>query len=77
MMVWSLMSLLVLFSHTAGVSHWRLQDDGIIKAVSGETVISRLPMNDVSEESEEDSTFVYDKEFFILVKELAGKKQGG
>lgn len=73
-MIWSLVSLLVLLSHTAGISHWRLQDDGVIKAVSGETVISRLPTD--TEETREDSTFVYDKEFFILVKELADKKQG-
>lgn len=62
-------SVVLLFTETAGVSHWKLQD-GVIKAVVGKTVITGTEPNEI----DKDQIIVQDKELYILMKQIKRSK---
>ena len=68
-----LILLVLLLTESIGVTHWKLQD-GVIKAVLGEPIItnneSDVPLN-------ENQVMIYDKELFILTKERVKTSKKG
>ena len=62
-------SIVLLFTEIAGVSHWKLQD-GVIKAVVGNTVITETESNEINK----DQVIVQDKELYILMRQIKRSK---
>ena len=62
-------SIVLLFTETVGVSHWKLQD-GVIKAVVGNTVITETESNEINK----DQVIVQDKELYILMRQIKRSK---
>lgn len=55
--------LLVILTKSTGVTHWKLQD-GVIKAVVGDPVITDTDREDIP--LDDNQVLVYDKELYLL-----------